>query len=343
MTIVNSSAADGFIQRLPKDLRFYLVHGADEGLTHERSKAIVGKVLDGDMDPLRIVRLEGDAIARDPGVLADEAYAIPMFGGSRVIWIDAQGRDLMPALEPLFAEAAGRLHDRGQGRAIEERRAASQRLRKSAERGIGRMLPGRVESASPADRCGGRRGGPAIAPDARAALVDLLGADRQTTRGEIAKLVLYARGRPRIEIEDVEAIVSDAAPSALDELVDQALSGDLKRAAATATRYFSEGGDGDPLMIRLIQRLTLIHRLRLEMDQGQSFNAACQAVYVRLPPAAVRKLAVEAERWTSDSLARRLPVIRAASARVRSEPRLAEVLATRAIWSLASRSGGGRG
>ena len=82
MTIVSSSAADGFIQRLPKDLRFYLVHGADEGLTHERSKAIVGKALDGDMDPLRVVRLEGDAIARDPGVLADEAYAIPMFGGA---------------------------------------------------------------------------------------------------------------------------------------------------------------------------------------------------------------------------------------------------------------------
>src|SRR5271167_4302991 len=71
MTIGNSSAADGFIQRLPKDLRFYLVHGADEGLTHERSKAIVGKVLHGDMDPLRIVRLEGDVVARDPGVLAD--------------------------------------------------------------------------------------------------------------------------------------------------------------------------------------------------------------------------------------------------------------------------------
>ena len=155
--------------------------------------------------------------------------------------------------------------------------------------------------------------------------------------------MLYARGRTRIEIEDVEAIVANAAPSALDELVDQALIGDLKRAAATATRYFSEGGDGDLMMIRLVQRLTLIHRLRLEMDQGRSFDAACQALFVRLPPSAMRMLAVQAERWTSDSLARRLPLIRAASARVRAEPRLAEILATRAIWSLASRSGAGEG
>ena len=259
-----------------------------------------------------------------------------------MIWIDAQGRDLMPALEPLFARPpgdcaivvkAGQLKRGAPLRSAFEKapNAASVECYPDEAKALHQLIDAEAAAA-----------GLAIAPDARAALVDLLGADRQTTRGEIAKLVLYARGRPRIEIEDVEAIVSDAAPSALDELVDQALSGDLKRAAASATRYLSEGGDADLLMIRLIQRLTLIHRLRLEMDQGRSFDAACQAVYVRLPPAAVRKLAVQAERWTSDSLARRLPVIRAASARVRAEPRLAEILATRAIWSLASRSGGGR-
>ena len=78
------------------------------------------------------------------------------------------------------------------------------------------------------------------------------------------------------------------------------------------------------------------------MDQGRSFDAACQALFVRLPAPAARKLAAQSERWTSDSILRRLPVIRAASARVRSEPRLADILATRAVWTLASRSGAGR-
>ena len=94
MSVVASAAADGFIERLPKDIRFFLVHGLDEGLVHERARAIVRKALAGDGDPLRLIRLDGDAIARDPGLLADEAYAISMFGGSRAIWIDAQGRDL---------------------------------------------------------------------------------------------------------------------------------------------------------------------------------------------------------------------------------------------------------
>src|ERR1700728_1820265 len=103
MSIVSSAAADGFIQRLPKEIGFYLVHGLDEGLAHERVKAIIRGRIGEDTDPMRLVRFEGDAVARDPGALADEAYAISMFGGNRAIWIDAQGRDLMPALEPLFA------------------------------------------------------------------------------------------------------------------------------------------------------------------------------------------------------------------------------------------------
>ena len=66
MSIVSSAAADGFIQRLPKEIGFYLVHGLDEGLTHERVKAIIRSRIGDDSDPMRLVRLEGDAVARDP-------------------------------------------------------------------------------------------------------------------------------------------------------------------------------------------------------------------------------------------------------------------------------------
>jgi len=63
MTIVNNAAADGFIQRLPKEVCFYLVHGQDEGLAHERVKTIVRNLIGRDSDPMRLVRLEGDVVA----------------------------------------------------------------------------------------------------------------------------------------------------------------------------------------------------------------------------------------------------------------------------------------
>jgi DNA polymerase III subunit delta len=345
MTVVASAAADGFIERLPKEIRFYLVHGQDEGLAHERVKALIRRLIGAELDPLRLVRIEGDAVARDPGALADEAYAISMFGGARAIWIDAQARDLLPALEPLFARPptdcaivvkAGQLK-RGAGlRAAFE--ASPVRAAIECYSDDAAALESLIEAEA-------RAAGLAIAPDARAALVALTGADRQTTRGEIAKLMLYARGKSAITAEDVEAIVSDAAPSNLDHVVDQALLGDLKAVETSLTRFFDEGGEAGLLMIRLVQRLLLLHRLRLEMDQGRPFDAACQALFVKLPMPARRALAKQAERWTSESIAQRLPAVRLASARVRGDARLADVLATRALWALASasRGRGGRG
>ena len=57
MTTVNSAAADAFIHRLPKDIRFYLVHGLDDGLTHERVRAIICSRIGDDSDPMRLVCL----------------------------------------------------------------------------------------------------------------------------------------------------------------------------------------------------------------------------------------------------------------------------------------------
>ena len=342
MSIVSSAAADGFIQRLPKEIRFCLVHGLDEGLAHERAKAIIRSRIGDDPDPMRLVRLEGDAVARDPGVLADEAYAISMFGGDIAIWIDAQGRDLLPALEPLFARPltdctivikAGQLK-KGTGL-----RAA---FESSAARAAIECYPDDSSALESLIDAEARAAGLAITADARAALVHMVGADRRTTRGEIAKLMLYASGRSQITVEDVEAIVADAAASNLDQVIDDALLGDLPAVEASLSRFFHEGGEADYLMIRLVARLTLLHRLRVEMDQGRPFEAACQALFVKLPMSARRALAKQAERWTTDSIAERLPAIRQASARVRTDSQLADVLATRALWTLASRRRGVR-
>jgi DNA polymerase III subunit delta len=340
MSVVSSAAADGFIQRLPKEIRFYLVHGPDEGLAHERVRIIIRNLIEADSDPMRLTRLEGDAVARDPGVLADEAYAVSMFGGARAIWIDAQGRDLLPALEPLFARPPTDCAIVIKAGQLKKGTGLRTAFETSATRAAIECYSDDANALEALIDAEARAAGLSIAPDARAALVALTGADRQTTRGEIAKLMLYARGTSRITAEDVEAIVSDAAPSNLDEVVDQALLGDLPAVETSLTRFFHEGGEADHLMMRLVQRLLLLHRLRLEMDQGRPFEAACQALFVKLPASARRALAKEAERWTSESIAGRLPAIRLASARVRADSRLAEVLATRALWTLASRSRG---
>ena len=63
--IVNNSSADQFLKRWPAGAIFFLVHGNDEGLIRERARKLVALALGDDADPLRLVRMDGDAVARE--------------------------------------------------------------------------------------------------------------------------------------------------------------------------------------------------------------------------------------------------------------------------------------
>ena len=334
--IVRNDSADGFVQRPPPEMRFFLLHGLDDGLIHERAKFLVDAIVGGDKDPLRVTRIDRDSVARDPGGLADEIYAIPMFGGRRAIWIEAPTRDLTPALAPLLRSPppdnamvveAGNLPKTSSLRATFETaaNAASVECYPDERRSLSSLID--AESS---------RAGVTLTREAREHLLGLLGSDRLTTRGEIAKLMLYAAGARTIEAADVEAIVADAAPSGLDALIDHALLGDLAGVERASGRFFAEGGDADFLVMRLVSRVLLLHRIRLDMDRGKGFEAAMQGQF--LPPSARAALARQAERWTAAALGRRLPAIQAVAARTRRDPRLAQAIATRALWTLAKAS-----
>lgn len=336
MTTISNMTADAFVKRPPRDMRFFLVHGSDEGLVRERAKALVGAALQGDADPLRLTRLDGDAVARDPGALADEAYAVAMFGGARAVWIEAQARDLLPALTPLFARPPVDCTIVVEAGSLKRGTALRSAFEKAEGAASIECYPDDKRTLGPLIEAEARAAGMTIAPEARDYLVGLLGSDRGATRSEIAKLTLYARGQSRIEIDDVEAIVADAAPSTLDATIDAALLGDVAGVEAGAGRFFADGGDAGFLVMRLAQRLTLLRRLRLEMETGKNFDGVAQAMGLRMAPASRAALAKQAERWSGAAAARRLAAVATLSGRVRRNPRLAGALAQRALWAIAT-------
>ena len=336
MTIVASGGADAYIKRLPPAMRLFLIHGQDEGLIHERTRGIIAALLGGDKDPMRLTRIDGDAAARDPGALADEALAISMFGGDKVIWIETQSRDVVPALEPLVKSPPGQCSLVVEAGALKKGVALRVLFEKSDRAASIECYSDNRLSLVPLIDAEAREAGLRVAPEAREALTALLGADRMTTRGEIAKLLLYVRGRDSIELADVEAIVADAAPDSLDEVVDSAFAGDNAAIEAAAARFFSEGGDAGFLLVALTRRLMLLHRIRLEMEAGVRFEAATQMLFVRLPPPRKSSLERQASRWTASRLGLLLPAVQNAAARARRDAKMAEITATRALWALGS-------
>jgi DNA polymerase III subunit delta len=343
VTIVANSGADQFVKRAPREMSFFLVHGNDEGLIRERCRGIVQSLLQGDADPMRLIRFDGDMLAREPGALAEEADSVSMFGGSRVIWIGLQARDIGPALEPLIKSPprdcaivveAGSLKKGTALRSTFEKMSngASIECYPDDRRSIAALIDGEA-----------RQAGLSVPPDVRDYLVGLLGSDRMTTRGEIAKLLLYVEGKDVVTIADIEAIVSDAAPSPLDDAVDHAFVGDNAGVEETVGRYLEDGGDPGSLVRVIVARAMLLHRLRLAMDDGRSFEAALQAQYVRLSPLRRGALERQTGRWSALKLARLMPSLRRASINVRRDANMASALATRTLWAIASGARAGLG
>jgi DNA polymerase-3 subunit delta len=158
-----------------------------------------------------------------------------------------------------------------------------------------------------------------ISEDAREFLIDLLGADRQTSRGEVVKLVTYVLGKSRIEIEDVQAVVAGAAPTVSNRIVDHAFSGALDAVERECSSFLAEGGDCNGLAARAIfGALTLL--------QGQSGRSGMSAG--PRPRGEVESLSWEKVAPHSSAL-----LEMAASGR--RESRLSAEIVTRALWMVA--------
>ncbi len=225
MVAVKPFEVDKFVARPDPARPIVLVFGPDAGLVRERAEALVRASVDDPKDPFQLARLEGDDLAGEPTRLVEEANTIPLFGGRRAVWVKAGGRNFAPALEAVIASPspdcrvvieAGDLKRNAPLRIVCERakNAVALPCYPDTEKDLVRLIDDEMRAA-----------GLAISPEARAALVPLLGGDRLASRHEVHKLALFARGKPGVELEDVMAVVADASTLALDGLIDAAFAG----------------------------------------------------------------------------------------------------------------------
>src|ERR1700674_4552562 len=241
MVTLKTAEIDPFIARPDPARPVALVFGPDAGLVSERAIALVRAAVDDPADPFTLVRIDGDVLAGDPARLLDEVNTIPLFASRRAVWIKAGGRDFSAAIELAVAvpirdcriiiEAA----DLWRGTSL---RALCERANQIAviacypdgERDLARLIDEEMREA-----------GLSIAADARAALVPLLGGDRRASRNEVRKLTLYARGKNRVELDDVVAVVADASALVLDNVVDAVFAGRAAESDASFLRARDAG------------------------------------------------------------------------------------------------------
>ncbi|MDX1739555.1 MAG: DNA polymerase III subunit delta, partial [Alphaproteobacteria bacterium] len=97
---IAASKLNSFLKSPDPKIQCILVYGPDEGLVKERSTQLAKTVVNDLSDPFLVVDLDGDGLKSDPARLHDEAAAISMMGGRRVIRI----RSVTDSNAKLFAE-----------------------------------------------------------------------------------------------------------------------------------------------------------------------------------------------------------------------------------------------
>jgi len=174
-----------------------------------------------------------------------------------------------------------------------------------------------------------------VAPDARAALIPLLGGDRRASRAELRKLALYAQGNARVELDDVMAVVADASALALDSLIDAAFAGRLADVEKEFAKAAIAGTNASTIVGAAIRQAERLHALSLEIANGASVSNVVErpqsGIHFRRQDAFTRALRA----WTPDRLARAMSTLAQASLDARKQSDLAETIAQRALMQIA--------
>ncbi len=274
---------ESFIARPDAGIACILLYGPDRGLIRERALHLGKGVVEHMDDPFRVVEMSPADLKGDPARLSDEALALALGGGRRLIRVREASDSLSKTVTALldgvdFAETAlivleaGELGPRSTLRLLFEKHKKAAAIACYGDEGAGlRRVIADTLSAH----------GLKPSPDAMAFLMENLGSDRSVTRGELEKLALYM-GRPgEVTFDDAAACIGDSAASTLDDVCYGAASGDQARLDRALVRAFNEGLHAVPIL-----RAAARHFLRLHQAAGlvQGGKNADQAMKSLRPP-----------------------------------------------------------
>jgi DNA polymerase III subunit delta len=331
MTVLNKAAAETYVARPDPARPIVLLYGPDSGLVSERSAAILRAGVEDPRD-VAVTQIPGDELAGNPALLVDEAQAIPMFGGRPTILVRAGGRGFLPALEMLVKAdvrdarvviEAGDLKKSAPLRAFCEKAPSIAVISCYPDdaAAIGRLIDAELRAAELA-----------VAPDARAALLQLLGADRGTTRNELRKLALYAHGSGTVTLDDVVAVIGDASALAQETVVDAAFAGRASDVDAQFARLLNAGTQPAALVGAALRQAYQLHKIRLAVESG---SPLAEALPGNLFFQRKDNMIAAAKQWTAARLLRAIEVLAEAARDIRMTRGPAEPLARDALLRLA--------
>ena len=321
-----------FLRSAESTVAAVLFYGPDRGLVSERAEALVAQVAGDAGDPFRVAELSAGQIKDDPARLADEAAALSLSGGRRVLRLKDAADPLAQPLADLFAGTppaaflvleAGELGPRSALRAVFERGATTAAIACYLDDET--ALKGLIE-ATMTER------GVAIEAEAIAYLQGRLGSDRGITRSELEKLALYVgpEGR-KATLADAEAVVGDSAALSLDDLVFGLGEGDGAALDRAYGHALAEGNEEIGILRAAARHLARLSQTAGAADPRGAMKSLRPPVFFKLESRFLAQL----KRWNAASMAEGLARLQRAELAIKTGAQPKSAVAERALFDVA--------
>jgi DNA polymerase-3 subunit delta len=145
-------------------------------------------------------------------------------------------------------------------------------------------------------------------PDVATRIAEACGGNRAILASELDKYALYLDAAPErpqpIEHEAIDALGAASEGGDLSRLVDSVGGGDSAMLQAELLRLAGEGVNGILLIRAVLRRMTLLARLRADVERGNSVDAVMASQGKSLFWKEKGAVAQQLSRWRSDLLAK---------------------------------------
>jgi DNA polymerase-3 subunit delta len=247
-----------------------LFHGPDDA----QSRALGERLLQA-LGATRFV-VNGSAIKSDPASLADEAGAMSLFGGKRLIWVEPAGDEIAGGVDALLEAAAAESPVVAIAGAL-KKTSALLKLAEGSDLAI--AFASYAPEGADAERMVidvGRRFGLKISPPLAAAIAESCGNDQAIVSQEVQKFALYIdaslQSPKELSPDAVEDVGADLSETNVAGLADLALAGQVQELADELARL-PHSAEGIPIVRALQRRLLMLAPARARIERGDSPDA----------------------------------------------------------------------
>ncbi|HEY4114305.1 MAG TPA: DNA polymerase III subunit delta [Rhizomicrobium sp.] len=300
--IVKSNEADRFVERPPKHIVAALVFGPDQGLVRERAEALAKAVVPDLNDAFRVADLSEQALNSDGARLADEAAAISMLGGRRVVRVRSAGNGLAKLFESFLDAPAGDALILVEGGDLAKSAALRKVFEQADNAAAIACYADTAQNLSEVVRRTLKGEGLSITEEALEDAVSRLGSDRGVTRRELEKLALYANGHSRVELADVRAVIGDEAEARTEEASDAAGEGDLKRLDRALERLWADDVSPAMLIRNGLSHFQRVLQVKLAHEKGEPVDSAMKRGWPQIHFSRTASFKAQVSRWSEEKL-----------------------------------------